>query len=66
MRVQCVGADEKHEEPYLDTLGESMADCKLGHVVFLFPQTDEIVVYSCLILPRVVEVEILRLDVVRR
>lgn len=43
-----------------------MADGEFDHVVLLVPQADEIIVDPRLILGRVVKVEILRLDVVRR
>lgn len=43
-----------------------MADGQLGHVVGLLAQGDEVVVDARLVFARVVEVEILRLHVVRR
>ena len=43
-----------------------MADRELGHVIPLFPQGNEIVVYPRLVLARVIEVEVLRLHVVGR
>ena len=43
-----------------------MADGQLGHVVLFLPQTDKVVIYPRLILPRVVEVEVLRLHIVLR
>lgn len=49
---------------YLDALRESMADRQFVHVVLLLSETDEVVVYPRLVLPRVVEVEIFRLHVV--
>lgn len=41
-----------------------MADGQLGHVVSLLAQRDEVVVNASLILAGVVEIELLRLDVV--
>lgn len=41
-----------------------MADGKLGHVVLLLAQADEVVVYPRLVLAGVVEIEIFRLHVV--
>ena len=40
-----------------------MRDGQLGHVVALLAQGDEVVVDARLVLARVVEVEVLRLDV---
>ena len=41
-----------------------MADGEFRHVIPLLPERDEIVIYSGLIFPRVVEVELLRLNIV--
>ena len=57
------GAQEVLEQGGLDALGQGVRDGQLGHVVLLLPQRDEVVVDARLVLARVVEVEVLRLDV---
>lgn len=59
------GAEQILEEARLDALGQRVADGQLGHVVLLLAQGDEVVVDARLVLARVVEVEVLRLDVRR-
>ena len=49
---------------YLRALRQRVANGELGHVIPLLPQGNKIVVYPCLVLARVVEVELLRLHIV--
>lgn len=49
---------------YLCALRQSMADGQLGHIIPLLPQRDEVIVDARLILPRVVEIELLGLNIV--
>jgi hypothetical protein len=51
---------------YLDALSQGVGDGQFRHVVVLLAQGDEVVVYSCLVLARIVEVEAFRLHVVFR
>lgn len=58
-----VGGQAVLEQGCLDALGQSVRDGQLGHVIPLLAQGDEVVVDAGLVLPRVVEVEVLGLDV---
>ena len=63
LRGRDVGRQAVLEQGRLDGLGERVRDGQLGHVVALLAQGDEVVVDARLVLARVVEVEVLRLDV---
>lgn len=54
------------DNAYLHTLRQRMTDRQLGHIIPLFPQADKIIVYPRLILPRIIEIERLRLYIIRR
>ena len=51
-------------QTYLCTLRKSMADRKLGHIIPLLPQRDKVIVYPRLVLPRIIKVELFRLNVI--
>lgn len=63
VRARDGGAEQVLEEAGLDALAQRVADGEFGHVVLLLAQGDEVVVDARLVLARVVEVEVLRLDV---
>lgn len=63
MRGGDGGAQRIFEETCLHTLAQGVAYREFGHVILLLPEGDEIVVDAGLVLARVVEVEVLRLDV---
>lgn len=54
------------KEAGLDALAQRVADGEFGHVVLLLAQGDEVVVDARLVLARVVEIEVFRLDVLPR
>jgi len=56
--------EQVFEEGGLDALGQGVGNGQLGHVVFPVAQGDEVVVDAGLVFARVVEVEVLGLDVV--
>lgn len=65
MRAVDRRAQQIFKQTRLDALAQGMADGQFGHVILLLAQADEVVVDARLVLARVVEVEVFRLDVCR-
>ena len=69
LRKMLRGCDSRSEQLFkegrLDRLGQCVRDGEFGHVILLIAEGDEVVVDAGLVLGRVVEVEILGLDVPR-